>query len=228
MDNLYKKDMSSSNSEGQQQIVKRLFILEQHRQSPYWLVFLLIVAVGLLVAYILSLRIGVFSGFDSARSYHQNNWRNRPEVYRKVELLKGKMDTLVTGSMEHKIDKLEKNLSSGIIRPSDLETIQELKTDLQILKTYSEQNSLSSLAMVDQQSTGKTPINATSAVLYSDKLLQEISSLKSLFYLSIASCGFLVVVVSGVWLYGNTRLKQLQGSMFYRQALLDKPNSDRY
>ena len=136
------------------------------------------------------------------------------------------MDTLVTGSMENKISRLEKSLSGGVIRKSDLDTIKELKTDLQILKTYSEQTSISSLAMT--AGGGKNILGTSAAIGYPDELLQEISNMKNLFYLSIVSCGFLVVVVSGAWLYSSARLKQLRGTPIYRQTLLDKPKPELY
>ncbi len=227
MENLYDKDKYSYNTDRQQQIVERLFVLERHRQSRYWLVLLLIMATAVVVVYFTSPLIESLIRLGNLSGYSQNNTYNPPEVYKKVELLKGKMDALVTGSMETKVNRLEKNLTSGIIRPADLETIQGLKTDLQILRTYSEQNSIASLGMGTHQESIMS-LNATSPILYSDELLHEISNLRSLFYLSIASCGFLIVVVSGAWLYSSTRLKQLSGSTLYRRALLDKPNSDLY
>jgi len=226
MENLYDKDKYSYNSD-QQQIVERLFVLERHHQSRYWLVLLLIMVTAVVVVYFTFPLIESFIRLGNLQNYRQNDSYDRPGVYKKVEQLKGKMDALVTDSMEHKVNRLEKSLSSGIIRPADLETIQGLKTDLQILRTYSEQNSIALLGMGSYQESIMS-LNATAPILYSDELLHEISNLKSLFYLSIASCGFLVVVVSGAWLYSRTRLKQLSGSTLYRRALLDKPNSDLY
>ncbi len=227
MENFYDKNKSSYDSERQQQIVERLFVLEKRNQSSQKILAWGLILLVLLVVYYLTIAVfGSLNGIVSNNS-RSKNWSNRPEVYQKVEMLKGKMDTLVTGSMENKINRLENNLSSGVIRKSDLETIQELKTDLQILKTYSEQNSISSLAMTGGKHNSRS-LSAGAMISYPDELLQEISNMKNLFYLSIASCGFLVVVVSGAWLYSSARLKQLRGTMIYRQTLLNKPNPDLY
>ena len=227
MENFYDKNKSYYDSKRQQQIVERLFVLEKRNQSSQKILAWGLILLVLLVVY--NLTFAVFGSLEGifSKNPRLGNWSNRPEVYQKVEMLKGKMDTLVTGSMENKINRLENNLSSGVIRKSDLVTIQELKTDLQILKTYSEQNSISSLAMTGGK-RGTRGLSASNMISYPDELLQEISNMKNLFYLSIASCGFLVVVVSGAWLYSSARLKQIRGTTIYRQTLLDKPNPDLY
>lgn len=226
MENLHDKNKSSYNSDRQQQIVERLFLLERQNQSRQKILAWALILLILLVVYYLTIAaFGSVNGLFSA-SNESTDWSKSPEVYQKVEMLKGKMDTLVTGSMENKISRLEKSLSGGVIRKSDLETIQELKTDLQILKTYSEHTSISSMAMT--AGSGKYIFGTGSTISYPDELLQEISNMKNLFYLSIVSCGFLVVVVSGAWLYSSARLKQLRGTTIYRQTLLEKPKPELY
>lgn len=137
-----------------------------------------------------------------------------------VELLKGRMNHLITGTMETKIHKLEQSLKSGIISRNDLTTIQELREDLQVLKAHSLRNASTTL-QVDQRGAR---INAQTA-LHSQRLLNEFSKIKNLFYISIASWGGLILIIGGAWLRGYYRLGQIQNERLVGSPMLEKPQT---
>ncbi|MGR9105710.1 MAG: hypothetical protein ACU843_02165 [Gammaproteobacteria bacterium] len=144
-----------------------------------------------------------------------------------VELLKGQMSVLLSGAMESKIENLERSLRSGIISRTDLATVQELKEDLQNVKAYSLRNAATTLGLLNQ-SAAMAGRMQPAASLYSDELLQEISNMKNLFYVSIASWGIAIVIFGGTWMRGYCRLKQIQNERLFRLQTLGKPETRLY
>jgi hypothetical protein len=110
-----------------------------------------------------------------------------PVVSAEVNELKGKLVGLVSGSIENKLNALEESLRVGSVS-SSIGTIEELKSDLKALRTYSE-------------SAQKTKL-----VVSNEQLMLEMSQLKRLIYTSLASCGLMLAAVAGIWIKNRNRL----------------------
>lgn len=108
-----------------------------------------------------------------------------PPLSTDINTLKGQFVGLVSGSIEGKLRTLEESLKTGAVTHS-LGTIEELKTDVKMLRLYAE----------PVNSTPQTTANPVSTV----QLMQEMSQLKRLIYWTFASCGLMLAAVAGVWL----------------------------
>jgi len=117
-----------------------------------------------------------------------NNQMN-PELSAEVNVLKGQFVGLVSGSIESKLRALEDSVRLGTT-PDSLLTIEDLRSDIRALRVYSD-----------------APSNdVKAAVVPNERLIAEMSDLKRLVYLSLASCGLLLVVVAGIWVKSRHRL----------------------
>ena len=67
-------------------------------------------------------------------------------------------------------------------------TIEELRHDVKALRAYT-----------DTSSDGKVKIQ-------NEQLVEEMTQLKRLVYLSLASCGLMMAAVAGIWLKNRRRL----------------------
>lgn len=105
-----------------------------------------------------------------------------PVLSAEVNTLKGQVVGLVSGSIESKLRSLEASVRSGTLSNS-LGTIEDLKNDLKVLRSYSE-----------------PPKKETTAAAINTQLIQEMAQLKRLIYLTLASCGLMLAVIAGVWL----------------------------
>jgi hypothetical protein len=104
-----------------------------------------------------------------------------------VHTLKGQFVGLVSGSIESKLRTLEESIRLGAASNA-LGTIADLKNDVKVLRSYSE------------------PVNKDSAVIDNAQVMREMSQLKRLIYLTLASCGLMLAAVAGVWLKNRYRL----------------------
>ncbi len=100
-------------------------------------------------------------------------------VLAEVNSLKTQMVGLISGSIESKLSVLEDSIRSGAVSNS-LGTIADLKNDIKVLRTYSE-------------------APKKQAVVTNQELVQEVSHLKKLIYLTLGSCGLMFVAAAGVW-----------------------------
>jgi hypothetical protein len=110
-----------------------------------------------------------------------------PAVSPEVNALKGQLIGLVSGSIESKLKTLENSVKSGTVDNS-LGTIADLKNDLKVLRSYS-----------DNPQKAQTVVSNV-------QLAEEVTHLKHLIYATLASCGLMFVAVAGVWVKYRKRL----------------------
>lgn len=113
---------------------------------------------------------------------------SNPVISAEILTLKNQVVGLVGGSIESKLRILEDSIKTGSVNNA-LGTIQDLKHDVKMLQTYSE------------------PVAAKEPVqLANDILLKELSHLKNLLYLTLASASLMFAAIAGVWVRKQYRL----------------------
>jgi hypothetical protein len=110
-----------------------------------------------------------------------------PVLSAEVNALKGQLVGLVSGSIESKLRALEENVRLGAVANS-LGTIEDLKNDIKVLRTYSE------------------PPKKEQPVIANEQLIHEVGQLKTLIYLTLTSCGLMLAAVAGIWLKNSQLL----------------------
>ncbi|MGZ4968339.1 MAG: hypothetical protein ACXV8O_10235 [Methylobacter sp.] len=111
-----------------------------------------------------------------------------PVLSAEVNALKGQLVGLVSGSIESKLNALEESIRVGSVS-SSIGTIEDLKNDLKVLRSYS----------AESGERGKPAVS-------NEQLMREMSQLKRLIYLTIASCGLMLAAVAGIWIKNRNRL----------------------
>jgi cell division protein FtsB len=112
-----------------------------------------------------------------------------PVLADEITQLKGQLVGLVSGSIEGKLNSLEKSIKLGSVLGS-LETVRSLKEDLKVLKTYSDP-----LEQKKQQTA-----------MANEMLVKEVSQLKNMIYLTLGSCGLMFAALAGIWIKGRKQL----------------------
>jgi hypothetical protein len=155
-----------------------------------WLLFTVFFLMSVIVVGGLFLfpREDVTSYQKVATATTNNNYQVNPVLSAEVNALKGQFVGLVSGSIESKLRTLEESVRLGTA-PDSLLTIEELRSDIQALRAYS-----------------NMPDSNKVAGVANDKLVHEMSELKGLVYLSLASCGLMLVAVAGIWIKSRKRL----------------------
>ena len=117
-----------------------------------------------------------------------------PVLSAEVNTLKGQFVGLVSGSIESKLRSLEESIRLGTVSRA-LGTIEDLKNDVKVLRSYSE------------------PAKKEKVALSNEQLMQEMSELKRLIYVTLASCGLMLAAIAGIWFKNRYRLP-------YKEAII--------
>jgi len=120
-----------------------------------------------------------------------------PAISAEITMLKGQLFGLVSGSIESKLRSLEDNIKRGSVVES-LNTIQDLKSDVKVLSTYTN---------APQLKVQDPNVN--------QQLIKELSDLKDLVYLTFISCGLMIAAMAGIWLRNRYRLTHHKNQTLY-------------
>lgn len=121
-----------------------------------------------------------------------------PALSQEINALKGQLVGLISGSIESKLRILEQSIRSGSLAAS-LGAIEDIKNDVKVLRSYS---------APEKSSSGSTELN--------ERLIAEVSHLKRLIYMTLASCGLMVAAIAGFWLRHKFRLEQKLPKIYLR------------
>ena len=111
-----------------------------------------------------------------------------------INHLKGQLVGLLSGSIESKLQTLEQSIRSGTVTHA-LGTLADLKNDVKALQTYSKPQPVAAVA--------------------NEQVIQEVSQLKRLIYLSFASCGLMFAALAGIWVKSLDKLPFQQAVIRY-------------
>lgn len=144
----------------------------------------------------------------------------------KLESLQNRMTVFVADSVETKLKTLEKNVTAGTVGAQELKTLEELKGEVKLLENYStgKRANLTDPARLDHARFQITPGTENTA-LAADDLLYEVTQMKRLLYLGIASCSFVGLMLGGYW-WSGSRVKRLSSVMPRTPLLVRKAEED--
>ena len=118
--------------------------------------------------------------YQKINAVNMSKQGTNPVVSAEVNALKGQLIGLLSGSIESKLSSLEASVKSGTINNS-LGTIEDLKNDIKVLRSYSDKSQQQKVVVSNQD------------------LAKEVTHLKDLVYMTLASCGLMFVAAAGVW-----------------------------
>lgn len=144
----------------------------------------------------------------------------------KLEALQNRMTVFVADSVETKLKTLEKNVTAGTVGSQEIKTLEELKGEVKLLETYSsgKRANLTDPARLDHARFQTTP--GSEATAAGGDLLYEVSQMKRLLYLSIASCGLVGLMIGGYWWQITARVKRLASDRPRTPLLVKKMEDD--
>ena len=146
-----------------------------------------LMAVVLIAGFLLVPTDSFISQYKNATATEVYAAEMNPVLSAEVNVLKGQLVGLVSGSIESKLNALEASIREGSVS-SSIGAIEDLKKDLKVLRSYSE------------------PAKKGNVVISNEQLMQEMSQLKHLIYVSLASCGLMLAAVAGIWVKYRSRL----------------------
>jgi hypothetical protein len=196
------------------------------RRMRYWAwsLMALILALGL---YLLLNTGQMLERFQGRLAGVEDNDTVRIKQYnRQLEALQDRMTSFVADSVENKLKALERNVTEGVVGAQEIKTLEELRGEVKLLEKYSagRGGNLTDSSRLEHARFQITP--GTGDMPSSADLLNEVSQMKRLLYLGIASCGFVGCLLGGYWWQSNSRIKRLSKELPLPRLLTGKAEED--
>jgi hypothetical protein len=210
----------------QQWIIERSALVCRYKLAGRWVAGLLLLFCVSIVIFSLLAKSGNAQRYAVEQSLEGPAAKDKA-LYRDVDLLKRHSHALITGSIENKIRRIEADLRRGTVQAADLETLESVKEDLKLLKNYAAVGTSQQVAARSLPAAPQGPKNPAH-LANQEQVLAEIATMKSLLYISLASCGLLFIGVGGLWLSSSASLRRLDSRIAGARVLLERPSpSDR-
>ena len=196
----------------QQAAAERVLLEGPPQAARYWALAL----AALMLAFSVYLFLNtsqLFERFQGRLAGVEDRDATRIRLYNeKLEALQNRMTVFVADSVETKLKTLEQNVALGSVGAQEIKTLEELKGEVKLLETYSagKRANLTDPARLDHPRFQTTP--GSEAAAGSGELLYEVTQMKRLLYLGIASCGFVGCMIGGYWWRITGRARRLGGA----------------
>ncbi len=184
-----------------------------YRRARFWVLFLMVSMMTLSLCLFFGAS-QLFERFQVRFAAVQDGDTDRIRLYhQQIQSLQDRMTVFVADSVETKLKTLEKNVAAGAVGAQEIKTLEELKGEVKLLENYAagKGGNLTDLSRLDHARFQITP--GTQNTVSSGELLYEVSRVKGLLYLGIASCGLVGLMIGGYWWQANSRAKRLSSEI---------------
>jgi hypothetical protein len=144
-------------------------------------------------------------------------------INQQIDALQHKFGALLAESVEMRLKALQKNIEMGTVSSADIETFEQLRNDLTLLKGYAETDGANMFdsSQIEHARFQKLP---GSEVVRNEELMNEVLQVKNLLYFCAASLATTTVLVSGYWLRQRSRTFRIYSRFTAVPMLAKKPD----
>lgn len=142
---------------------------------------------------------GIARRYEELLAARVEGVRAIPDMEARIAALDKSIRALTPQSVDQRLSAIEKAISAGTIKPDELTSLQDVRTELSALKSYmmSDPDRMPALRKLQDDYQG---LRSGMADKVSQKEMDsEIRHLTNLLYLSLAFFGILFTVVFGAW-----------------------------
>jgi len=123
-----------------------------------------------------------------------------PDIESRISDIDKSLQTLTTKNIENRLNKIEKAIKVGEIKIEDIQSVQKIREDFKVLKTYMFETPEKLIEFRSIQKDYTELKDKFDNTMDKDDIIREIDSLKSLFYYTLAIVGILVSIFAGSWI----------------------------
>lgn len=126
-------------------------------------------------------------------------YKKIPNLEERISTIEKQLTALTTENIEARLAIIEKAISVGEVKPEDLKSIQSLRDDFLVMKSFmfSKPEQLVDFKTLQRDYQG---LNADiSKIMAKEDILREIDSVRNVFYATLSIFGIVVSIFAGAW-----------------------------
>lgn len=132
-----------------------------------------------------------------------------PELKKEITVLEKQLVALSSKSIESRLATIEKSMEIGDVDVSEIATLQKLKADFEVLKSYMFSDPEDLVKLKTLQRDYKEISSGIKDYVHKDVVEREISFLTNLFYTVLGFLGILISIVGTSWYSTTKKLKHM-------------------
>lgn len=150
---------------------------------------------------------GILEKQEQILSAQLDGMKKVPNIEEKLSNIESKITVLTTKSIENRLSSIEKAIKIGDLKPDEISNIQDLRREIQVIKTYMFSDPRDLVELKELQSNYKNIMANQNIFATKELVLGETASIRNLLYLSLAFFGILFTILFGSRWYNVKRLK---------------------
>ncbi len=151
----------------------------------------------------------IMSQYERILSAEASGMERIPDLKKQISLLEKQVASLSSESIESRLSTIEKSISVGDVDVDEVATLQELKADFTILKSYMFSDPEDLVKLKTLQRDYQEISRDIESYVHKDTVEREINYLTNMFYTVLAFLGILISIVGGSWFTTSKKLKTM-------------------
>jgi hypothetical protein len=210
MDEETLKDIEKSQLVKRDLLYRERDIFERQAQMASLITKLFIPISFLLIAVmLLEPAKNLISQYERILVAEANGMERLPELKKQINVLEKQLANLSSQSIESRLSKIEKSIALGDVDVDEIATLQKLKSDFEVLKTYMFSDPEDLVKLKTLQRDYQEISIKIDKYIQKDVVEREINYLTNMFYTVLAFLGVLVSLAGGSWWFTSRKLKSL-------------------
>jgi hypothetical protein len=151
---------------------------------------------------------GILEEYESILASEAEGMQRLPELKKQIQTIEKQLSALTTKSIENRLHVIEQAIKVGSIKPEEIATVQELKEDITILKTYMFRDPSELVELKQLQKNYQEIREDQDKLITEEDALREINFVKNLFYASMSFFGLFLAAMGASWWVISRKSKQ--------------------
>jgi len=132
-----------------------------------------------------------------------------PELRKQIGVLEKQLATLSSQSIESRLSTIERSIAVGDVDVDEVATLQKLKADFEILKSYMFSDPEDLVKLKTLQRDYQEISGSIDDYVHKDVVERELNYLNNMFYTVLGFLGILISIAGGSWYSTAKKLKSM-------------------
>jgi hypothetical protein len=151
----------------------------------------------------------LMSQYERILTAEANGMERIPDLKKQITILEIQLAKLTSQSIESRLSNIEKSIAIGDVDVEEIATLQGLKADFEILKSYMFSDPEDLVKLKTLQRDYQEISRDIESYVHKDIVEREISYLTNMFYTVLAFLGILISIAGGSWYSTAKKLKTI-------------------
>ncbi|MEI8640212.1 hypothetical protein P4S68_00310 [Pseudoalteromonas sp. Hal099] len=151
----------------------------------------------------------LMSQYERILAAEASGMERLPELKKQISVLEKQLATLTSQSIESRLSIIEKSIAVGDVDVDEVATLQKLKSDFEILKSYMFSDPEDLVKLKTLQRDYQEISSSINDYVHKDVVEREISYLNNMFYTVLGFLGILISIAGGSWYSTARKLKAM-------------------